>query len=140
MKEVFAMGQAIKVAGGDEVFGMEVLPQIIPIFTTPPAQRALYGSSTPAPAPLSPRAVANSGNPNVGFRMALALALAVGEGPNGIPRNPVAAAEDSGFWDLVYLLYPEAAEAVGLALLRELVHNWAQLERELWVSNPRPNP
>lgn len=41
--------------------------------------------------------------------------------------------EDSGFWDLVYLLYPEAAEAVGLHLLRELVHNWQAIERELAV-------
>lgn len=43
------------------------------------------------------------------------------------------ASEDSGFWDLVYLLYPEAAEAVGVRLLRELVPNWAATERELAV-------
>ncbi len=33
----------------------------------------------------------------------------------------------------MYLLYPEAAEAVGLSLLRELVQNWAVTERELAV-------
>lgn len=72
--------QATKIAGGNEAFAMEVLPQIFPIFTTPPAQRALYGSSTPAAAAGSPRAAAQSGRPDVGARMAQALALTVGHG------------------------------------------------------------
>eukprot|EP00884_Botryococcus_braunii_P002444 jgi/Botrbrau1/121/Bobra.0022s0107.1 len=122
--------QATKIAGGSEAFAMEVLPQIIPIFTTPPAQRALYGSSAPALAPVSPRAAAQTHRPDVGARMAQALALTVGHGQIRQPAT-LGAAEDSGFWDLVYLLYPEAAEAVGLNLLRELVHNWAVTEREL---------
>lgn len=42
--------------------------------------------------------------------------------------------EDSGYWDLVYLLYPEAVEAAGLGLMHELVSSWPFLERTLAVS------
>ena len=42
--------------------------------------------------------------------------------------------EDSGYWDLVYLLYPEAVEAAGLGLMHELVSSWPFVERTLAVS------
>lgn len=45
-------------------------------------------------------------------------------------------AEDGGYWDLVYLLYPEAAEAAGLGLLHELVSSWPLIERTLAVRTP----
>lgn len=41
--------------------------------------------------------------------------------------------EDSGYWDLVYLLYPEAAEAAGLGLVHELVSSWPLIECTLAV-------
>lgn len=41
--------------------------------------------------------------------------------------------EDTGFWDLVYILYPDFAEAVGVGSLRELVPHWSLLERTLMV-------
>ena len=41
--------------------------------------------------------------------------------------------EDTGFWDLVYILYPEFAEAAGVGPLRELVPHWSLLERTLMV-------
>jgi len=44
---------------------------------------------------------------------------------------------DSGFWDLAYLLYPEASEAVGLGPLRAIVPAWPELERTFAV---RPVP
>jgi hypothetical protein len=44
--------------------------------------------------------------------------------------------EDSGYWDMVYLLYPEAAEAAGLGLLHELVSSWPLIERTLAVQQP----
>lgn len=44
-------------------------------------------------------------------------------------------AEDSGYWDLVYLLYPEAVEAAGLGLVHELVSSWPLIERTLAVNH-----
>lgn len=44
--------------------------------------------------------------------------------------------EDTGFWDLVYILYPDFAEAAGVAPLRELVPHWSLLERTLLVRAP----
>lgn len=41
--------------------------------------------------------------------------------------------EDTGFWDLVYILYPDFAEAAGVGPLRELVPHWNLLERTLMV-------
>ena len=43
--------------------------------------------------------------------------------------------DDSAFWDLVYVLYPEAVEAVGLATLRQLTPPWKLLEAGLMVRN-----
>lgn len=42
--------------------------------------------------------------------------------------------EDTGFWDLVYILYPDFAEAIGVGPLRELVPHWSLLEKTLLVS------
>ncbi len=42
--------------------------------------------------------------------------------------------EDTGFWDLVYILYPDFAEAAGVGALRELVPHWTLLEKTLMVS------
>ncbi|KAL0031838.1 hypothetical protein WJX79_010539 [Trebouxia sp. C0005] len=39
--------------------------------------------------------------------------------------------EDTGFWDLVYILYPDFAEAAGVGPLRELVPHWTLLEKTL---------
>ncbi|DBB03865.1 TPA: Spectrin beta chain, non-erythrocytic 5 [Trebouxia sp. C0004] len=39
--------------------------------------------------------------------------------------------EDTGFWDLVYILYPDFAEAAGVGALRELVPHWTLLEKTL---------
>ena len=41
--------------------------------------------------------------------------------------------EDTGFWDLVYILYPDFAEGAGVGPLRELVPHWSLLERTLMV-------
>ena len=51
-----------------------------------------------------------------------------------------AEAAESGYWDLVYLLYPELAEAAGLGLLRALVPAWPRVERTLAVRGPVPPP
>ena len=40
---------------------------------------------------------------------------------------------ESGYWDVVYLLYPEMAEAAGLGVLHELVSSWPLIERSLAV-------
>jgi hypothetical protein len=37
------------------------------------------------------------------------------------------------YWDLIYLLYQEAAEAAGLGLLHELISSWPLIERTLAV-------
>lgn len=39
----------------------------------------------------------------------------------------------SGYWDLVYILYPELLERLGAQVLRELVPTWPLLERTLEV-------
>lgn len=41
--------------------------------------------------------------------------------------------DDSGFWDLVSILYPEAVEAAGVTTMRELVPRWEPLEKMLMV-------
>ena len=43
-------------------------------------------------------------------------------------------ADDSAFWDLVYVLYPELVEAVGSVTAHQLVHLWRPLEAGLAVS------
>jgi hypothetical protein len=48
-------------------------------------------------------------------------------------RAGASGGSDSGFWDLAYLLYPEAAEAVGLGPLRAIVPAWPDLERTFAV-------
>ena len=45
---------------------------------------------------------------------------------------------ESGYWDLVYLLYPEMAEAAGMGVLHELVSSWPFLERSLAVQHAAP--
>lgn len=59
----------------------------------------------------------------------LSLVCAGGQG-----RGAAAADEaESGYWDVVYLLYPELAEAAGLGVLHELVSSWPLIERNLAV-------
>ena len=48
--------------------------------------------------------------------------------------------EDTGFWDLVYILYPDFAEATGVGSLRELVPHWSLLERTLMVLTHSQQP
>ena len=43
---------------------------------------------------------------------------------------------ESGYWDVVYLLYPEMAEAAGMGVLHELVSSWPLIERSLAVWPP----
>lgn len=45
--------------------------------------------------------------------------------------------QDTGFWDLVYILYADFAEAAGVAMLRGLVPHWGLMEKTLMV---RPTP
>jgi hypothetical protein len=52
-------------------------------------------------------------------------AAAEGKGPGD------AAAADAAYWDLVYILYPEALETAGAAVMHELLPNRSQLEAEL---------
>ncbi|KAK9824404.1 hypothetical protein WJX72_010051 [[Myrmecia] bisecta] len=105
--------QASKLAGNEQALACDLLPQLLPIFTCSPSQRALYASAQPASARATPRLPSTN-------RADVAA-----------PEAQVGHEEDSGYWDLVYILYPELAEAVGLALLRDLVPNWALLERTL---------
>jgi hypothetical protein len=52
----------------------------------------------------------------------------------GQGRGAAAADEaESGYWDVVYLLYPELAEAAGLGVLHDLVSTWPLIERNLAV-------
>ncbi len=65
----------------------------------------------------------------------------LGSGPGSGPGSGVASEadsvreEDTGFWDLVYILYPDFAEAAGVGALRELVPRWTLLEKTLMVSS-----
>lgn len=46
-----------------------------------------------------------------------------------------ATADEAGaYWDLVYILYPEAVETAGLAAARDLITSWPALEKELQAS------
>ena len=95
--------QACKLAGNDDVIVKELLPQLLPLFACPASHRKSFGSSLP------------QGATPVGSASAL---------------NEQ---EDSGYWDLIYILYPELTEAAGSAILRELVPTWPLLERTLEV-------
>ena len=53
------------------------------------------------------------------------------QGPGGLEGASSMQEEDTGFWDLVYILYPDFAEGVGP--LRELIPHWSLLERTLMV-------
>ena len=63
----------------------------------------------------------------------------LGSGQGSRPGSRVASEadnvreEDTGFWDLVYILYPDFAEAAGVGPLRELVPHWTLLEKTLMV-------
>lgn len=56
-----------------------------------------------------------------------------GLGPGGGSEGASMQEEDTGFWDLVYILYPDFAEGAGVGPLRELVPHWSLLERTLMV-------
>jgi len=59
--------------------------------------------------------------------------------PHGKPRGtPDAGEAESGYWDLVHILYPELLERMGAGLLREVVPSWPRLERTLEVPPPPP--
>lgn len=44
-----------------------------------------------------------------------------------------AEADDSAYWDLVYVLYPEALDSIGQAVLHQQVPSWKMLEAQLLV-------
>ena len=46
--------QASKLVGGNDAVALELLPQLVPLFSCPPDQRAAYGSSNPPAAPSAP--------------------------------------------------------------------------------------
>lgn len=50
-------------------------------------------------------------------------------------RKQTSEAEQSGYWDLVYILYPDLLERLGAKLLRELVSDWPAIERALEVGD-----
>lgn len=79
--------------------------------------------------------------PNPLLRQGPGSGLGLGSGPGSEGGNM--REEDTGFWDLVYILYPDFAEATGVGSLRELVPHWSLLERTLMVLNHsqrRSNP
>lgn len=41
--------------------------------------------------------------------------------------------QQSGYWDLTYIMYPELLDSVGAGVMRELVSAWPTLERTLEV-------
>ena len=41
--------------------------------------------------------------------------------------------QDTGFWDVVYILYADFAEAAGVAVLRGLIPHWGLMEKTLMV-------
>ena len=60
------------------------------------------------------------------------------QGPGGLEGASSMQEEDTGFWDLVYILYPDFAEGAGMGPLRELVPHWSLLERTLMVCAKPP--
>ena len=86
------MSQACNAAGGAEVLTLEVLPQLLPIFTCSAAQRRAYGCSIPSaptadhePLPagtasLQPPNAALSSTLTVQRRMREAMSLVAGTG------------------------------------------------------------
>jgi hypothetical protein len=86
----------------------DLLVQLLPLFSYSKDRRAEYGSSVPTPQ--------GSASPTT-------LAGDLG-------------GDETGYWDLMHILYPELLERLGAALLREVVSSWPTLERALEVSFP----
>lgn len=107
----FGHAQACKVAGGQQAFEDGLLPQLLPIFHCQAELRAAYGAAY---------------QPAIGSSSADADSLHASDAE-------AAAHADSGFWDLAYILYPEAVDTVGLAEARDVVPGWAALEHTLKV-------
>ncbi|KAK9831842.1 hypothetical protein WJX81_000569 [Elliptochloris bilobata] len=66
-------------------------------------------------------------------------------GPPDVALALIALGSALGYWDLVYLLYPEAAEAVGLGPLHGIVPTWPEVEKTLaarygWSAAAAPGP
>ena len=102
----------------------------------------MTASSITADAPISLQQrlqqalAADIGSPGAAAKQASSLqrqAAGVGSG-TGSEADSVRE-EDTGFWDLVYILYPDFAEAAGVGPLRELVPHWTLLEKTLMVSS-----
>ncbi|GAB4814854.1 hypothetical protein N2152v2_001900 [Parachlorella kessleri] len=131
-----------------------LLPQLVPLFCCPDTHRLCYGMDLPAakPARLEPLSGTlsseTSNPPSAGAAVAgavgcgtpaVAAAAAVGNGYDA-GRGAVdpdatasAAASDSGYWDVISILYPPCLEAVGVDALHSLLPNWGDIELNLQV-------
>lgn len=107
--------QACKLSGGSRVLATELAPQILPLFSYDTARRYDFGSSLPSPrhSPVS----------------------------NAASSALAGTADETAFWDLVYVLYPEVAEALSVGTTHQLVPSWRPLEAGLEVSDAfKANP
>ena len=112
MPHVTSPRQACKAAGGSRLVACEFIPQVLPLFSYQAVARSDFGSSTP-----SPRQSAIGSPP-----------------PVPADAGQAAGADESAYWDLVYVVYPEVVEAVGIAPTRQLVPSWRALEASILVS------
>ena len=96
--------------------------QGLPITLQQRMQQALTADLSARGSPGNPQSAGGVGQPQAGFS---------GTAAGGAEQ------QDTGFWDLVYILYADFAEAAGVAMLRGLVPHWGLMEKTLMV---RPIP
>lgn len=89
-------------AAGQGAFAACLLPWLVPLFDMAERDRGWFGADAADPAHAASDA-----------------------------QHDAASMTDRGYWDVVWLLYPEAVDAVGLPVLRDMLRDWKALERGL---------
>jgi len=126
------------VGGGEQAFRDGLLPQLVPLFTCPIALRAAYGNAFHSEAASAP---GGSSSVTAGGAARAASGRVTTQDAGGDEDGDAggdAGHGDSGYWDLVYILYPEAVETVGLEEAHDFVPGWEALEHALKVGNLNP--
>lgn len=137
-KQTLALAQACKVAGGEQAFRDGLLPQLVPLFTCPIALRAAYGNAFHSEAASAP---GGSSSVTAGGAAQAAAGKVTTQDAGGDEDGDAggdAGHADNGYWDLVYILYPEAVETAGLEEAHDFVPGWEPLEHALKVRNLNP--
>ncbi len=114
-------------AGGGAAFAQHVLPWVVGVFDMPPRDRGWFGVTQQA----SGDEKINRGD--AGKIHENAQRSERGRMDKDEDVDGVYDVHESGYWDVIHLLYPEAVDAVGLSTLRGMLGMWKPLEAGLRI-------